>query len=212
MVKKVQIKINGTVYPSIKEATKSMGWNTFALQNAISKGKTTCKGVPFERIEQTKDTYSTTESTTKARNFKKQSCPVLCTTTGKIYNTITKAAKAAGVPMWTMSVKMAGAGKFIDKEGNEYIRQKPMKKRSERDYGKQTSKITRVLTRKYHKNPEKIQGLVITKVEQSVPTITKNMNLSTEEKECLTFFAKTSLDNKDYQKASCLLNILARNS
>ena len=45
--------------------------------------------------------------------------------------------------MWTMSLKMSGAGKFIDKEGNEYIRQKPMKKRSERDY-KQT---TRVLTK-----------------------------------------------------------------
>lgn len=210
MVKKVQIQINDTIYPSIKEATKSMGWNTFALQNAISKGKTTYKGVPFKRIEETKEVSSVKEP--KAKNFKKQSCPVLCVNTGKVYNTITKAAKAAGVPMWTMSLKMSGAGKFIDKEGNEYIRQKPMKKRSERDYGKQTSKITRVLTRKYHKNPEKIQELVITKVEQSVPTITKNMNLSMEEKECLTFFAKASLDNKDYQKASCLLSILARNS
>lgn len=37
MVKKVQIKINGTVYPSIKEATKRMGWNTFALQKCNFK-------------------------------------------------------------------------------------------------------------------------------------------------------------------------------
>ncbi len=41
---------------------------------------------------------------------------------GATYDSIKDAALAAGVNNWTMSVKMATAGKFVDKDGLEYTR------------------------------------------------------------------------------------------
>ena len=41
---------------------------------------------------------------------------------GATYNSIKEAACAAGVNNWTMSVKMATAGKFVDNHGLEYTR------------------------------------------------------------------------------------------
>ena len=44
---------------------------------------------------------------------------------GKIYKSISAAASAVGVNMWTFSQKMGVSGKFIDSEGNEYVRSVP---------------------------------------------------------------------------------------
>ena len=41
---------------------------------------------------------------------------------GATYNSIKEAACAAGVNNWTMSVKMATAGKFVGEDGLEYTR------------------------------------------------------------------------------------------
>lgn len=41
---------------------------------------------------------------------------------GATYNSIKEAALAAGVNNWTMSVKMATAGKFVGDDGLEYTR------------------------------------------------------------------------------------------
>ena len=51
---------------------------------------------------------------------------VTCITTGKKYKSISAAARAAGVSMWTMSCKMDKAGSFVDSLGRKYIREKPM--------------------------------------------------------------------------------------
>lgn len=56
---------------------------------------------------------------------------VYCKTLGKWFKTIGAAAKFAKVNDWTMSRKMETAGCFIDNEGNEYIRSKPMKTKNE---------------------------------------------------------------------------------
>lgn len=51
---------------------------------------------------------------------------VYCKTIDKWFKNITTAARFAKANDWTMSKKMETAGSFIDKEGREYIRQKPM--------------------------------------------------------------------------------------
>lgn len=55
-----------------------------------------------------------------------KNCRVYCKNLDIWFSTITAAAKYAGVDGWTMSLKMDTAGSFIDKYGNEYIREHPM--------------------------------------------------------------------------------------
>lgn len=202
MVKEVKVSINNVIYKSITEAAKTFGWHPVKIHNAYRRGKATIEGMPFEKI-------TTTEIKNKKSN-KKQSCPVTCTTTNTIYNTITEAAKAAGVPMWTMSLKMDAAGKFIDKQGNEYVRQKPMKKRTTRDYGKQTANITRNIIRTVSKRikPE----VVNIPIETVGSASTSTLMLSNIERVTLRNVAKDFLEKDNYIEASNILNILIRNN
>ena len=59
-------------------------------------------------------------------NTMAKNCRVYCKNLDIWFSTITAAAKHAGVDGWTMSLKMDTAGSFIDKYGNEYIRERPM--------------------------------------------------------------------------------------
>lgn len=54
-------------------------------------------------------------------------CKVYCPTKGRWFKSICAAARFAGVNDWTMSKKMEVSGSFIDAEGNEYFRDRPMK-------------------------------------------------------------------------------------
>lgn len=66
---------------------------------------------------------------------------VYCTTLNKWFKNIRKAARFAGVNDWTMSKKMEVSGGFIDSNGNEYIRQRPMDtKNTYEDTGKTVKK------------------------------------------------------------------------
>ena len=51
---------------------------------------------------------------------------VTCITTGKVFKSISAAARAACAKMWTMSYKMDKAGSFVDSLGRKYTREKPM--------------------------------------------------------------------------------------
>lgn len=56
-----------------------------------------------------------------------QAVRVYCKTLNKWFNSITDAANFAGAKQWTMGLKMGRSGKFIDKNGNEYTRETPLK-------------------------------------------------------------------------------------
>lgn len=61
----------------------------------------------------------------------KRKVKVYCKTLSKWFKSIRSAAKFAGVDDWSMSKKMETAGSFIDNNGNEYIREKPMKTKNQ---------------------------------------------------------------------------------
>lgn len=61
---------------------------------------------------------------------------VKCITTGETFNSIAEAAQYAGVDDWTMSVKMAGFGYFVDSKGYKYVRETPMKTKNTYVIGK----------------------------------------------------------------------------
>lgn len=125
--------------------------------------------------------------------------PVKCITTGKIYSSITEAAKDANVHMWTMSLKMENTGKFVDKNKNEYIRLKPMVQRTNRKYvGFGTSSIERNVVR--GKN---------TVSETSV--IDKKIELSQDEMITQSLLKSANLlaTSKKYKQAANVFEILA---
>lgn len=69
------------------------------------------------------------------------------------FSTITAAAKYAGVDGWTMSLKKGTAGSFIDKYGNEYIREHPMSTKNK--YVNRGKKIKRDV-KKHKRKPNEI--------------------------------------------------------
>ena len=110
------ILMDGIRFPSLSHAAKHYNTNIGNLVWAVKHSKN-WHGHPIELLE---------PMSVRKPSHKKQGCPVLCETTGILYDTITEAARAAHVDGWTMSLKMSGAGKYIDTDGNVYIRQKPM--------------------------------------------------------------------------------------
>lgn len=138
---------------------------------------------------------TTVQTNSKAKNNK--SVPVKCMTTEKIYNSISEAAKDAGTNMWTMSLKMEQCGKFIDKNGNVYIRLKPMVQRTTRKYSAGPANVSRVYTHNV-KN-------------ESVNETTKNEEVSLEDKIVQTLIESANLlaSAKKYSKAADVFNILA---
>jgi hypothetical protein len=58
-------------------------------------------------------------------------CKVYCKNLAIWFDSIQEAADFAGAKMWTMSKKMAVSGSFIDKYGNEYVRERPMKTKNQ---------------------------------------------------------------------------------
>lgn len=51
---------------------------------------------------------------------------VYCKNLSRWFKSISSAAEFANVDAWSMSKKMETSGSFIDRNGNEYIREKPM--------------------------------------------------------------------------------------
>ena len=80
-----------------------------------------------------------------------KSCGVVCITNGKKFKSIKDAAKYAGVKNWSMSVKMSVAGGFIDSQGREYHRERPMQTKNQY---KNTGKELAVIKQEYMRQPE----------------------------------------------------------
>lgn len=117
--KGIPVLVDGVMYNSCKDAEKVIGCGIGSLADAIrNRGKTMFFGHLVEPV------YPSMVG--KRKRNAKDAVKVLCKTTGITYNTITEAAKVAEADDRTMSKKMETNGSFIDKNGNEYIRLKPM--------------------------------------------------------------------------------------
>ena len=212
--------VDGKTFLSVKEAAAAYKLNPTSLYQALHNGQTkhcgykicySVKTVEAYRKEQAmlnKTTTTTAPTTAVTLAKKKERCPVKCLTTGKHYPSISAAAKELGIHMWTMSIKMEDTGKFIDKNGNEYIRLKPMNKITDRTYNTKYSNITRDI-RPYTKKTKNKQNIV-TPVQPVV--ITPVIPIKSKQSEVVSSLLKSAsllVDNKNYSQAASIYNILA---
>jgi len=197
------VLMDGIRFPSLSKAAQHYNTNIGNLVWAVKHSKN-WHGHPIELLE---------PMSPRKPSHKKQSCPVYCETTGILYGTITEAARAAHADGWTMSLKMSNAGKYIDKDGNVYTRQKPMvTKNHYKDTGP-----TLLLNRGTYKRKKKeestaeltLPGIENEPVLSSIcrPTIPEK---SDEEKAC--FYIKRlihkAIDNDDYKKVDTYLSMI----
>ena len=124
MGKKIKIKVDNVhVFNSLMDACKFLKKNNVAgLANAVKCGNKTYDGHSIEQLP--------CDTKKKRKIDKKHSCPVICENLNVTFKTITEAANYAQVDGWTMSKKMQSSGKFIDKNGNVYVRLKPMRSKN----------------------------------------------------------------------------------
>ena len=197
----ISISVDNVKFNSVKEAAQLCNMSKGALYSALNKRASSVKGYYIEHLG--KNTFNITKNSIakvseKPTRGAKAAVQVKCLETGKIYPSIGAIAKKLGVNMWTMSVKMEETGKFIDKQGNSYIRLSPMVKRVDHDYGFKTSSITRNIRRN--------------RVEKSIKT-TENVSSTPSKKDLivqnLVKSATLLTDTKNYTQAAQVLNILS---
>ena len=197
----INISVENVEFDSVKEAAQLCDMSKGALYNALSKGASSVKGYQVQRLG--KNAFNLVKDSSKnvSKTYTrgpKAAVQVKCLETGKIYPSIGAIAKKLGVNMWTMSVKMEETGKFIDKQGNSYVRLSPMVKRVDHSYGFKTSSIVRNI----HRN----------KVEKSVkPVETVSSTPSKKDLIVQNLVKSASLltDTKNYSQAAQVLNILS---
>lgn len=143
-ISKTRIKVDDLTFNSIKEATEYLNFKPYEITNALHKGdKVVYKNHCLQRLDpiirknKKAPCKSLREGTLhldindkNVSETKSKKVPVLCVTTNKVYNSISELAKELNMYQWTLSVKLESAGKFIDKNGNVYVRQIPMQRRS----------------------------------------------------------------------------------
>ena len=182
----VYIKVNNEIFPSIVEAAKFLNYTAPYVGTLLKQGVTEIDGKVVSKA---------TEEEIKTYNEEKAKYKVVCITTGKYYKTITAAAQDANCNDWTMSIKLEQAGKFIDKEGNEYHRLIPMKRRSSNELPVQLPYIARNITRH-------------SKTLKNTKTEVLNTNIETSIEDDLCNIGKCFVDNKQYDKAIRIFDIL----
>lgn len=139
-----KVKVESTVFKSLSEAAKFLACNPSYLSQVLSKGSNKIKGRNVEFVE---NVYTSNSSTVVS----KRKCPVICETTGTTYPTIAAASRAAKANSWTMGLKMETTGKFIDDNGNVYIRTRPMNSRAGVNYINKHSNVIYKVKRKTKK-------------------------------------------------------------
>jgi len=186
-MKKIRVRVGVKCFESMRDAARAFGCSYLAMVKR------------FKSEGQIKNNIMTLDSFELYRKHKKQTknkrnCPVRCLTTGKEYATITDAAKSIGVNSWTMGLKMEKAGKFIDSNGNEYIRLVPMQTTC--DYPDTPARIVKEHTVKsVHK-------------KQNFVTVEKNVSLENA-LEAIKEAAIAKIKAGSYQEATKYIDALA---
>lgn len=122
-MKGYKVSINNKIYNTISEAAKAIGCFQQNLGLALKRGQTNYKGYTIKKLD------NTSNSITHSKNKRSYGCPVTCTTTNEKFNSIQAVADKLNLNAWTIGLKMEKAGKFVDKNGNEYIREIPIQSR-----------------------------------------------------------------------------------
>ena len=186
-MKTKKVKVEKTIFNSLKEAAAFLACNPSYISQVLAKGSNKIKGRNIEVIE-------SACSVTDTKKASKRACPVLCETTGKMYPTIAAAARAAEANSWTMGIKMETTGKFIDKDGNTYVRTRPMVSKEGVSYNNKYSEMVR-----------SVKHYIKKKVDTSNNVENKNESFeySTLEKMAIDLISK-----KRYKEASTLCTVL----
>ena len=186
-MKAKKVKVEKTIFNSLKEAAAFLACNPSYISQVLARGSNRIKGRNIEVIENACSADNTKKIT-------KRACPVLCETTGKMYPTITAAAKVAEVSSWTMSLKMETTGKFIDKDGNTYVRTRPMVSKEGISYSNKYSEVIRPFQRYIEKKVD---------ISNDVENKTERFAYSTLEKTAVDLISK-----KRYKEASAICTVL----
>lgn len=186
-MKTKKVKVEKTVFNSLKEAAGFLACHPSYISQVLARGANQIKGRNIEILENASSIGNT-------KKTKKRACPVLCETSGKMYPTIMAAAKAAKAHPWTMSLKMETTGKFIDKDGNTYVRTKPMASKEGITYSNKYSEMIRHV-RPYIKKKVDISNNIENKTE--------SFSYSALEKTAIDFISK-----KHYKEASAICTVL----
>ena len=186
-MKTKKVKVEKTIFNSLKEAASFLACHPSYISQVLARGANNIKGRNIEAIENACSMSNT-------KSVRKRACPVLCETTGKMYSTIMAAAKAARAHPWTMSLKMETTGKFIDKDGNTYVRTKPMMSKEGITYSNKYSEMIRQV-RPYIKKTVDISDNIESKTE--------SFSYSALEKIAIDLISK-----KHYKEASAICTVL----
>ena len=126
-MKGYKVSINNKIYNTISEAAKAIGCFQQNLGLALKKGQTTYKGYNINKVIDDDKPIECSKSKSK----RTVGCPVTCITTNEKFNSIQAVANKLNLNAWTIGLKMEKAGKFVDKDGNEYIREMPIRSRKD---------------------------------------------------------------------------------
>lgn len=122
-MKGYKVSINNKIYNSLSEAAKAIGCFQQNLGLALKHGQRTYKGYNIKKLD------IPAEPIKHKRGKRTSGCPVTCITTNEKFNSIQAVANKLKLNAWTIGLKMEKAGKFVDKNGNEYVREIPIQSR-----------------------------------------------------------------------------------
>lgn len=156
------VLVDGIAYNSCREAEEILGFPKNVLAGALNCKQKFYKGHTIEYV---------CPSDAPKQDGRKNGTGVYCENLNKHFSSINDAARFAKADGWTMSKKMEFAGKFIDSEGNTYIREKPMK--TIRVYKNTGAKVKRNVTTPYTRTPNAPKTPVV-ESKNEVPQIVKD--------------------------------------
>ena len=194
---RILVSVDGGKLRNVMDTAEKYNVKANSLYMALHNNQKYFFDYRINKIDKYTYDLITSKASSKERNLSKRAVGVKCVDTGVVYPSISAAAKACGEHMWTMSVKMEETGKFIDKEGKEYVRLTPMNKLTDRTYGIKASAITRDI-KPYKKSTQTIENAethVISAKDNIIQSLIKSTNLL--------------MDNKNYSQAAQVLTILS---
>ena len=194
---KILVSVDGSKLRNVMDTAEKYNVKANSLYMALHNNQKHFFNYRINKIDKYTYDLITSDTSLKEKNLSKRAVCVKCLDTGVVYPSISAAAKACNEHMWTMSVKMEETGKFIDKEGKQYIRLAPMNKLTDRVYGIKASTVTRDI-KPYKKTVqaiETVESQPVSAKDNIIQSLIKSTNLL--------------MDNKNYSQAAQILTILS---